>query len=90
MSPRSAVDPANDAYLRRELEELFDHRRDGVAASRRFEEFLAWYAVVIGDGTVRTARGTILHDLVQAERRIERATLKKMAGNVSRGTETSP
>lgn len=53
----------------RELEERFDHRFDGLAAKRRFEDKLALHAALYANGS----RCTVLAALIQAERRLQRA-----------------
>jgi hypothetical protein len=53
----------------RELEELFDHRHDGLAANRRFQEHLAWHAGLFAGRSQVTA----LQPLIQAERRLQQA-----------------
>lgn len=57
----------------RDLEELFDHRLDGVAAARRFREKLRFHVVMFGDGTAGTSAARILGDLTREERRLQRA-----------------
>jgi hypothetical protein len=57
----------------RDLEELFDHRNDGVAADRRFREKLRFHVAMFGDGTLGTSAATILAGLLQDERRLRRA-----------------
>ena len=54
---------------RRELEELFDRRHDGLAANRRFREALTLYALLFAGGS----RCRVLAELTQAERRLQRA-----------------
>jgi plasmid stabilization system protein ParE len=66
------MEPQRRAGLR-ELEELFDHRYDGVAAARRFRERLRWHVAVFGDGTSGTSAARILSDLTREERRLQRA-----------------
>jgi hypothetical protein len=53
-----------------ELEEAFGHRYDGLAAARRFQQKLRYYAAFISDGTVATSRITVLHELFAAERKL--------------------
>lgn len=57
----------------RELEELFDHRNDGVASMRRFREKLRYHVAIYGDGTAGTSAVRIFGELSQAERRLRRA-----------------
>lgn len=66
------MEPQRRAGLR-ELEELFDHRLDGVAAARRFGERLRWHVTVFGDGTAGTSAARILSDLTRDERRLQQA-----------------
>jgi hypothetical protein len=56
-------------YWLRELEERFDHRHDGLAAKRRFDEALGLYATLFMNGS----RCLALAPLIQAERRLQRA-----------------
>lgn len=57
----------------RQLEELFDHRNDGVAASRRFREKLRFHVVMFGDGKAGTSEARIFGELLREERRLQRA-----------------
>jgi hypothetical protein len=52
-----------------ELEERFDHRHDGLAAARRFDEALALYALLFAGGS----KCRVLAELRQAERRLQQA-----------------
>ena len=54
------------------LEELFDHRFDGLVASRRFEERLTHHWRVWGDRTAGKSRLTFLQHLEDAERELYR------------------
>lgn len=56
----------------REIEELFDHRFDGVAAMRKFRDRLRWHVAVFGDGTAGTSEVTIHGGLIREELRIQR------------------
>ena len=56
-------------YWLPELEEAFDHRHDGLAAKRRFDEALALYALLFAGGS----KCRVLAGLTQAERRLQRA-----------------
>ena len=60
---------AHERTSMRELEERFDHRHDGLAAKRRFDEALALYALLFASGS----RCRVLAELTQAERRLQRA-----------------
>lgn len=57
----------------RQLEELFDHRNNGVAADRRFRAKLRFHVAMFGDGTAGTSAARIFGELLQAERRLQRA-----------------
>jgi hypothetical protein len=59
----------NERCFRGELEEAFDHRHDGLAAKRRFDETLGLYATLFANGS----RCRVLAELTQAERRLQRA-----------------
>jgi hypothetical protein len=63
----------------RELGELFDHRLEGVAAARRFQEKLRWHVAVFGDGTAGTSAARILGDLTREERQLQQARERRPA-----------
>ena len=66
------MEPRRRASMR-ELEELFDRRNNGVAPMRRFREKLRFHVAIYGDGKAGTSEGQIFGELLQAERRLQRA-----------------
>ena len=66
------MEPRRRDSMRR-LEELFDRRNDGVAPMRRFREKLRFHVALYGDGRAGTSEVRIFGELLQAERRLQRA-----------------